>query len=109
MFKIAPNPTFTADVKVSVPGQDAPAVLTLTFRHMGRKALKAWIEGAAARQDAEFLDEAIESWRGFENAAGDPLAYSREALAELLDAYPAAGGEIFDAYLRALTRAREKN
>lgn len=108
MFRLTPNPTFTADVKVTVPGADAQAVLTLTFRHKGRKALKAWIEGAAERPDAEFLDEVIESWRGVETATG-AVAYSRETLAELLDAYPAAGGEIFDAYLRALTRAREKN
>lgn len=132
MFRIDSTPTFTADVRVSVPGADAPAVLTLTFRHKGAKALKAWIESAiepkgtllsrlinvifrrqaattGAERDAAFLGAVIDGWRDVETHAGAPVPYGPEALAQLLDAYPAAGGEIFNAYLAALTRGREKN
>lgn len=110
MFKLNPSPTFTADVRVTVPGAEAPALLTLTFRHKGRKEIKRWIESAkAADSDTALLAEVIESWRGVESDSGAPVPYGQEALAQLLDAYPAAGGEIFDAYMAALTRAREKN
>lgn len=110
MFKIVPNPTFTAEVRISVPGSSEGAPLTLTFRHRGRQELKAWIDRAKdAANDAAYLGEIIESWRGVEDAEGRPLPYSAEALARLLDAYPPAGAEVFDAYLEALTKGREKN
>jgi hypothetical protein len=109
MFKINPSPTFTADVKVSVPGQDAPALLTLTFRHKGRKALNAWVDGAQQGDDVQLLDQVIESWRGVVDEQGAPVPYGAAALASLLDDYPASGGEIFSAYVKELTGARGKN
>jgi hypothetical protein len=109
MFRIEPNPTFDAEVRITVPGSAEPALLAVTFRHRGRRELKAWIDRAKdAASDTAYLGEVIASWRGVEDADGRALPYSAEALARLLDAYPASGGELFDAYLDALTRAREK-
>ena len=42
-------------------------------------------------------------WKGFDSD------YSEEALAVLLDNYPAAGGELFEAFRRELMEARAKN
>ena len=110
MFRIAPAPTFDAEVLLTVPGAPERAALALTFRHRGRKALRDWIDRAkSAASDAAYLGEVIEGWKGVEDADGRPLPYSAEALAQLLDAYPASGAELFDQYLDALTRAREKN
>lgn len=109
MFRINPAPTFDAEVGITIPGAAECATLAVTFRHRGRRELKAWIDRAKdAASDAAYLGEVIESWRGVEDAEGRALPYSAEALAKLLDAYPTSGSELFDAYLDALTRAREK-
>ena len=109
MFKINPHPNFTADVKVPVPGADKPAVLTLTFKHMGRAAVKTWLANSAGLGDLELLSQVIESWRGVEADNGAPVPYSPSTLATLLDAYAGAGNAIFDAYLAELSGGREKN
>ena len=109
MFKIDPSPTFTANVKLTVPGQDVPALVAFEFRHQGRAALKAWLDRAAGETDAALLGDVIAGWQDVADAKGAPLAYGAKPLAALLDAYPAAGAEIFHGYLAALTESRAKN
>lgn len=110
MFKIVPNPSFTAVVKLSTPGSEAPGAITFTFRHKRRRELAAWVQTAVARpSDAEFLGEVIEAWAGVVGDAGEPVPYSHQALEQLLDAYPSAGVEIYRAYLAQLQDARAKN
>lgn len=130
MFKITPNPTFAGLVNITVPGADKPAVLQVTWRHMGRAALAQWlrkpgsvvapaaIEPAPAladqaadpaAQDATWLTLAMANWAGPQDADGAPVPFSQVALANLLDAYPAAGGELLAAYLAAMTESRSKN
>lgn len=116
MFKLNPNPTFQADVALTVPGAAAPIKVRFTFRHKGRKALADWVrrpaDAAKAGEpldDAGYLGEVIEDWSGPVDEAGQPAAYGREALAALIDAYPASSREIYDGYLRALTESRAKN
>ncbi len=110
MFKLQPNPTFSAKVEIPVPGADAPATLPLVFRHKGRKAAQAWVESAPGRQDIDFLMEIVADW-GAEVVGedGQPQAFSREAFDRLLDEYPASGQAIFNAYLRELGEARRGN
>lgn len=110
MFKIVANPTFTATVRLSIPGSDVPGAVQITFRHKGTRALHAWLASAAKREtDTEFLGEIIENWQGVADVDGQPLAYTPDALAQLLDAYPAAGKEIIQAYNRQLADARAGN
>lgn len=110
MFKIVANPTFTAPVKLSIPGSDVPVAVQFTFRHKGTRALNAWLAAAMQREtDADFLAEIIEGWKGVAGVDGQPLAYSKEALAQLLDAYPASGREITQGYHRQLADARAGN
>jgi hypothetical protein len=107
-FRIEPAPTFTATVQVHVPGA-GNAPLQLVFKHQGRKALQAWVEGAKGQRDAEFLAQAIAGWDGVVGADDQAVPFSLQALGGLLDDYPAAGEQIFNAYLAELTQARQKN
>lgn len=109
MLKLNPNPTFRADVPLTVPGQEAAGTVNFTFRHMGRNAFKVWSEAASGKPDAESLTELIANWQGVTDDAGAPVAFSDIALAALLDAYPAAGLEIVQAYVKALTESRLGN
>ena len=119
-FKIDPSPTFVADVPLSVPGDDRPKLLKLTFRHKGRRALADYQARAvmvAQQADApgaeaalvEYVAEIIEGWVGLVDAEGRPLPYTPENLALLLDNYPAAGAEIVRFYNRQLGHARAGN
>ena len=138
MFKINPSPTFRSTVRLTVPGADDSAVLEVTWRHKGRAALRAWLakarragvgasvlddlvrgaDGGAepadaalagVPADAAWLGEVMVDWAGPQDAQGEPVGYSVAALGGLLDAYPAAGGELLGAYLRAMTESRAKN
>lgn len=109
MFKIIPNPVFSASVPLTVPGQDASGVIEIEFRHKGRKELAAWIDAVKGKQDAELLAEVINGWSGVQDKDGAEAAYTPALLAQLLDTYPPAGGELFSAYLKALTESRVKN
>lgn len=116
MFKIVPNPTFSVSVLLSVPGGEAQPV-TLVCRHKGRKALNAWMqipvdakEAGTEVDDVEYIGEVIESWEGIKAEDGrTELPYTKETLGDLLDNYPTAGREIFEAYVRGLTESRAKN
>lgn len=108
MLKINPAPTFEFDAQLTVPGQAQSAVVRITAHHRGREALQAWIDSAAGSADAQFLGAALADWSGVLDAAGAPMPYSAQALAQLLDAYPAAGRELFEQYLGALTESRRK-
>lgn len=108
MFKLEPAPTFDATVQITVPG-GSPAPLRLQFKHMGKKAVQAWVADAKEREDAEFLMRAVVGWDGVQDAAGSAVPFTEQAFAQLLDAYAASGREIFDAYLRELAQGRAKN
>ena len=110
MLSIVPPTTFTASARVSVPGSATDAELHITWRHKTVRQFAAW-QGSAhkAASDAEFLAEVIASWAGVGDADGKPLPYSPQALAQLLDAYPASGQELVQAYRAALVEARAKN
>ena len=120
MFKIIPNPTFTCPVPLSVPGVDKPLAITITFKHKSRRELADYqaravaVAMAAEGEDApllyvDYVAEIIDTWAGVGDAAGKPLPYSRETLAQLLEAYPASGPEIVRTYTRQLSHARAGN
>lgn len=110
MFKLVPNPIFTVTVALSVPGEATPQRLALTCRHKPRDALREWIATASAQaQDADFLGEVVEGWSGVVGEDGQAIACTRQTLAALLNNYPAAGREIFEAYIKELSESRAKN
>lgn len=109
LLRITPAPTFVAPVKLTVPGLAEPAVVQFTFAHMGKKALREWVARSTDRGDPEFLGEVVRGWSGVIGPDDGDLPFTLEAFARLLDAYPAAGGEIFTAYMSAFHEARAKN
>ena len=103
MFKLNPNPTFTAKVPLSIPGESKRATVDVEFKHLSRKAIQEFFQNLEGKTDAESLAEIIVSWKGID------AAYSAETLATLLDNYPAAGRELFEAFRLELMEARAKN
>ena len=110
MFKINPAPTFHAPVSLSIPGAESPAIVKVEFRHKSRTEFMAWWEKSQKRKAVDALADVIVSW-GEEviDQDGKPLAYSKEALAQLLDNYHASGTEILQTYYRELVESRKKN
>jgi hypothetical protein len=109
MFSIVHNPTFPAVCKITRVGEEKPGELNVVFRHLGNRAFEAWIaSGTTAAGDADFLDPIIASWDAVD-ADGQPVPYSKAALATLLDEYVHAGTEIFRAYQAARLESRTGN
>lgn len=110
MFKLQPPLVFRASVALTVPGQSEPGSIDIEWRHKGRKALKAWVDSAKKdAQDADLLAEVIADWHDVQDAEGGCVPYAQEALAVLIEAYPAAAGELFIGYLKAINGSRVKN
>lgn len=103
MFKLQPNPVFSVKVMLSVPGNDTPAVITVTFRHLSRKQAAAYYAGLKTKTDAEGLAEIVTDWEGVD------MPFSPAALTELLDNYPASAGELYRAFQKELFEAKAKN
>jgi hypothetical protein len=115
-LRIVPKPTFKATVHITVPGEAAPAAIELEFRHLGRQALRAWVERGRAPNpdgslptDVQWLGEVVAGWAGPVDEAGAPAPFTTDAFAALLDAYAAAAREIYDGYVQALSEGRAKN
>lgn len=114
MFKINPNPTFTATASIAVPGQQA-AKLKLVFRHKTRADAKAFFErvsqemavedagGDAAARERKVLEEIVAGWEDVDQP------FTGEALEQLLQNYHNASTAILDTYMEQLTLARRGN
>lgn len=105
MFKIAPNPTFLAEVAIPVPG-GGKEKLKLVFKHKTREQLEQYIErsrGTTPEEEPGLLTEIIDGWQDVDQE------FSREALAELLSNHHGAGFHIMEAYIDELTGRRRGN
>ena len=103
MFKLQPNPTFWASVGLPVPGAAKPVSVEIEFRWLGKAALKTFFESLEGHDDATLLAEIVVGWRGID------AEFSRDNLAALLDAYPAAAMAIFQAFQHESLDAKAKN
>ena len=103
MFKLQPNPTFTTKVPLSVPGEVQPTSVTVTFKHLTRPKIQSYFEGLKGKTDTEGLGEIIVAWEGIDTP------YSVESLQLLLDNYPTAAAELYDAFRTELMESRRKN
>jgi hypothetical protein len=108
MFKLNPNPTFKATVKVSVPGSD-PLPIEFEFKHRTRTGLAEWMKNQPVRSDREIVPEFIVGWSGVINAAGEQEPWSVDSFITLTENYPAASLEVYYGYIKALTESRSKN
>lgn len=127
MIKLDPSPQFEREVNISIPGADAPAPVTITYRTQPLKRVQAYAVVAKAIrtkwfiQKFEFiklcwrlrkwatvidvLDEIVASW----SPEDFDVPYSKTALRKLLVEYPGSGSSLFFAYLEGLQDARIKN
>lgn len=108
-FRIVPSPTFRVKVPLTVPGADTRGVIDVEYRHKGRQEFAAWWDAIDGRTDAEVLADVITGWSDVIDADGNPVAYTPEALALLIDRFPASAVELLGAYRKGLFEAREKN
>lgn len=124
MLKLNPDPTFKADVAITVPGQSEPGTISLTFKYRSRKEYADflnWLKGddvadevendeeaeavekVSGKTTAEAFPEFVSGWKGM-NAKFTP-----ENIEIFLDNYPAAYMEIFSQYSKLLLASRVKN
>jgi hypothetical protein len=108
MFNIIANPTFKANVSLTVAGQDQLEVIEVEFRHKTRSALAEWLDRSLTEKSEVVLGEVIAGWKGLQDEQGI-AAYSPEALKTLLENHLVAGRELVNAYIRGLTESRAKN
>ena len=102
MFKLQPNPTFSAKVAIPVAG-DVAQEMGVTFAHKGKAEIKAFLDQAAGREDIDSLSEIVVGWDGVD------ADFSRDNLAILLDAYPGAALALLTAWVEELGKAVQKN
>jgi|GEM_PF-948129 hypothetical protein len=110
MYKLTPPPsTFVADARFTVPGQAEPALIKVEWRYKSKDDLQAWIRTRDGVDHLESLAEVIAGWSEICDADDQPLPFSRQALAVLLNSYPAAGRDLVGAYIGALFDSRLGN
>lgn len=110
MFKLTPPPPiFAADARFTIPGAATPGVITITWRYKSKDALQAWIKTRDGVDHLESLAEVLAGWSNVVDADDQPLPFSRQALAGLLNTYPAAGRDLVGAYIQALFESRLGN
>lgn len=103
MLKLMPEPKFTANVALTIPGKEEPAVVQITYKYMTRTQVFQYFESMKGKKDAEALKELITGWEGFDEK------YTPANLELLLEHYPAAATELITAYTRNLMESRVKN
>jgi hypothetical protein len=102
MFKIDPNPTFTAPVSVHVPGQGAGSFVA-EFVYLDQEARKDYVAALSGKSNAEALAEIVVGWNDMD------APFSRENLEKLLNKYDTAATGFFKAFFEELRGTAEKN
>jgi len=104
MLKITPDPKFTTEVKITVPGVAEPVTVKLTFKYRTRKEMLTFLESEKEKQLPETIaNDVVLGWDGFD------AEFSKENLSLFLENYPAAAMEIWVEYNRQLYESRVKN
>lgn len=106
MLKINPDPTFTADVEISIPGQEETGSARFTFKYKDRDDLEEFnsrIREASGKDDRALLAEILVGW-DIEGAE-----FNQENLGIFLKNYPTASGEILTRYYSLTIKSRVKN
>lgn len=114
MLKLNPNPTFSDEIEITVPGQKEPGAISLTFKYRSRKEYAEFLASLEEEKDA--AGKVVKSGKTVAEALPEfvlgwdlPDEFTAETVAIFLDNYPAAYGEIFAAYSRLLFESRVKN
>lgn len=103
MLKLCPNPTFEAEVKITVPGQPAPEPVFITFKHFDKMAMSEFVDRAKDQDDFTSVSEVVLGWREIDQP------FTAENLELLLKNFPASAGEIMRVFYRESLESRAKN
>ena len=111
MIKLQPDPTFTADVRLTVPGQAEPAVVPMTFKYMTAEQVTQWFKDNGAVEKTEAMRALVLGWdeKAVAGPDGTAVPFSADALSALLKNYIPATGEILQAWQTGLSESRIKN
>ena len=119
MLKLNPDPSFKADVEITIPGQSVTGTVNLTMKYMNRKDYAAWLESLRELKDPDKGGKegkvtrpgktALQAFQEF--VLGWDLAdeFTVENIGIFLDNYPAAYPETLGKYTRLLFESRVKN
>lgn len=101
MFKLQPDPTFVANVRLRQPG-GVVRTLRVTFRYLDQDAYTAAFEATRDKMAEEFVARLVANWDTADGPNGEwegiELPYSPAALTELRRAQPAAMRAFIDTY-----------
>jgi hypothetical protein len=102
MFRLIPHPTFAATVQITDYAAEALVEVELVFRHKSNSEIIALQQRTQTEQltDLQVLMAVIEDWTNVVSPDDQAVPFEEQALAQLLDHYPAAGAEIWSAYLK---------
>lgn len=104
-LKLNPAPTFRAKVGIPVPGQEQPEQIVCIFRHMTREEYQRFSspDELAKRSEVDTLMALMAGWEEVDEA------FSRDAVARMVQAYHGAPFVIAAAFAAELTKARLGN
>lgn len=105
MFKIVPDPLFTADVPLTVPGQAETVPVRMTFRYKDKAGLIDFEKRCMDKETAveDLLGEIIEDWNGVDAPC------TPDAIKQICAHYVTAPAEIISAFNKELVRSKIKN
>lgn len=103
MFKITPDPIFTADVELSVPGKPGTATVQITFKYQTKDQLVSFGEMVNEEPIDKVLAHIIKGWEGIDAEC------TPENISLMIANHVRAGNEILKAYYRELYASRVKN
>jgi len=114
MLKLILNPTFSADVEITVPGQQETGTVSLTFKYLGRKEYRAMVDSFSEVKDAKGkitkeVTSMEEAFPQFVTGWGFAEPFTTENIDLFLNNYPAAYMDIFTQYSKLLMASRIKN
>ena len=103
MFQIKHDPTFKTKVQISIAGSGESPEIEVEYRYLTRSESDEFHKNIKGKKDVDSLGEIIVNW------SGPDLPYSAEALGTLLDLFPAAAGDLYQAFRRELLESKTKN
>lgn len=101
MFRLKAPETFQHAVPIPLPGGEV-GTLEIEYHTMTRTGHINWLQTLQGRSDIEIVSDLVAGWQGVTDADGEPLEFSHENLAALLDLFPGAAMAIITAYQAGL-------
>ncbi len=103
IFKLTPDPTFRAEVKLKLHGKTYP--LVMEFKHRTKDELDRWVkdEKTSGLDNVDFVMEMAVGWHDVDEP------WSREAVSKLCQNFISAPTSIREAYFGGLVGAQLGN